>query len=247
MRMERLENRRRSHCAVARRWGRWARVTVPQVARLEDYAIIGDRETAALVARGGAIEWLCWPRFDSGACFAALLGTADNGRWWLGARDSAARIRRRYRDRTLIIETDIETADGAAMVIDFMPPRGKASDVVRLVQGRRGSVAMRTELIIRFDFGAVIPWVSRLEDGTLRAIAGPDMVVLRTPAALTGRDRAHVGDFTVKAGETVPFVLTYGPSHLPPPARIDPIRALQETETYWRQWSSRCDPGDEWS
>src|SRR5207244_427527 len=148
--------------------------------RIEDYAIIGDCETAALVGRDGSIDWLCWPRFDSGACFAALLGTRDNGRWWIGAADEQARVTRRYRDRTLIVETDIETADGAVTIIDFMPPRGKASDVVRLIKGRRGTVAMRTELIIRFDYGALVPWMMRLEDGTLRAVAGPDMVVMRT-------------------------------------------------------------------
>jgi GH15 family glucan-1,4-alpha-glucosidase len=217
------------------------------VAKIEDYAIIGDCETAALVGRDGSIDWLCWPRFDSGACFAALLGTRDNGRWWIGAVDAEARVTRRYRGRTLIVETDIETADGAVTVIDFMPPRGKASDVVRLIKGRRGTLAMRTELIIRFDYGALVPWMMRLDDGTLRAVAGPDMVVMRTPAPLTGKDRTHIGEFDVQAGDIVPFVLTYGPSHSPPPEPIDPLKALEECEAFWRDWAGRCNPTDEWA
>ena len=149
--------------------------------KIEDYALVGDCETGALIGRDGSVDWLCWPRFDGGACFAALLGTSENGRWLIGAVDQSARVTRRYRDRTLILETDIQTASSAATVIDFMPPRGKASDVVRLVLGKRGKVAIRTELIIRFDYGSLVPWVTRLEDRSLCAIAGPDMVVLRTP------------------------------------------------------------------
>jgi GH15 family glucan-1,4-alpha-glucosidase len=170
-------------------------------ANLEDYALIGDCQTAALVGRDGSIDWLCWPRFDSGACFAALLGTRDNGRWLLSATDPAARVSRRYRDATLILETEIETADGAASVIDFMPLRGKNSDVVRLVCGKRGRVAMRTELIVRFDYGLLVPWVTNPEGGGWRAICGPDMVVLRTPVKLRGKDFTTVGEFTVAAGE----------------------------------------------
>ncbi len=215
--------------------------------KVEDYAMVGDCETAALIGRDGSVDWLCWPRFDAGACFAALLGTADNGRWLIGAADQNARVTRRYRDRTLILETDIETADGAATVVDFMPPRGKASDVVRLVLGKRGKVSIRVELIIRFDYGSLVPWVTRLEDGSLRAIGGPDMVVLRTPAPLQPQDRAHVGEFTVSAGQTIPFVLTYGPSHLPLPEPIDPLTALADTEAFWQEWSSRAEPSGEWS
>jgi GH15 family glucan-1,4-alpha-glucosidase len=215
--------------------------------KIEDYALVGDCETAALIGRDGSIDWLCWPRFDSGACFAALLGTANNGRWLIGAADGNARITRRYRDRTLILETDIQTADGTATVIDFMPPRGKASDVVRLVVGKRGTVTIRTELIIRFDYGSLVPWVTRIEEGSLRAIAGPDMVVLRTPAKLRGEDRKHVGEFTVSAGQTIPFVLTYRPSHLPPPKPLDPLKALAGTERFWRDWSSRAEAAGEWS
>jgi GH15 family glucan-1,4-alpha-glucosidase len=208
--------------------------------RIEDYALIGDCETAALVGRDGSIDWLCWPRFDSGACFAALLGTTDNGRWLIGAADANARVTRRYRDRTLILETDIETADGAATVVDFMPPRDNGSDVVRLVCGKRGKVAMRVEWIIRFDYGALVPWVTRRQDRSFCAVAGPDMVVLRTPAALQAKDRTHVGEFIVAAGQTVPFALTYGPSHLPLPEPIDPLTALTDTEAFWQEWSSRA-------
>jgi GH15 family glucan-1,4-alpha-glucosidase len=214
---------------------------------IEDYALIGDCETAALVGRNGSIDWLCWPRFDSGACFAALIGSSDNGRWLMSAADPKARISRRYRDHTLILETSIETSDGAATIVDFMPPRGRASDVVRMVCGTRGQVSMRTELVIRFDYGSLTPWVSRLGDGTLRAIAGPDMVVLRTPASLRGVDFKTVGEFTISAGQTIPFVLTYGASHLLPPQQIDPAKALADTEAFWRDWASRAQPAGDWS
>lgn len=215
--------------------------------KIEDYALVGDCETTALIGRDGSVDWLCWPRFDSGACFAALLGTPDNGRWLIGAADEKARITRRYRDRTLILETDIETADGAATIIDFMPPRGKASDLVRLVVGKRGTVAIRVEMAVRFDHGFLMPWVTHLEDGTLCAIAGPDMVVLRGPAKLHPQDRKHVGNFTISAGQTIPFVLTYGPSHLPAPKPIDPQKALAETEAFWQAWSSHAKPAGEWT
>ncbi len=224
---------------------------------IEDYALLGDCETAALVSRDGSIDWLCWPRFDSGACFAALLGGPENGRWQIapreimesGGRGDSVRIRRRYRNDTLILETDFETEDGggAVTLIDFMPPRGEASDVVRLVVGRRGRVAMRCELVIRFDYGANIPWVTRLEDGALRAVAGPDMAVLRTPAPVHGKDLKTVAEFTVGEGETVPFVLTYTASHLAPPPPIDPQAALRDTEEYWRDWAGRCRCAGEWS
>ena len=182
--------------------------------RIEDYAMLGDCETSALVARNGSVDWLCWPRFDSGACFAALLGDPKNGRWLIAPEKPNREAARRYRENTLILETEIETEDGAATLIEFMPPRRTASDLVRIVVGKRGSVAMRTELIIRFDYGSLVPWVTTREDGTLSAISGPDMVVLRTPVPLRGEDRKTVGEFIVSAGETVPFVLTYGQSHL---------------------------------
>jgi GH15 family glucan-1,4-alpha-glucosidase len=216
-------------------------------ARLEDYAIIGDCETAALVARDGAVDWLCWPRFDSAACFAALLGSPDNGRWRIAAADPQARIARRYRGDTLILETRFETALGAATVVDFMPPRREFSYLVRLVQGDSGHVAMRSEFAVRFDYGALVPWLSRLADGGLAAIAGPDMTVLRAPIALSGDHRKIVGQFTVKAGETVALVLCYGLSHLEPPPPLDARQALAETEAYWRGWSRQARPAGRYS
>lgn len=207
--------------------------------RIEDYALIGDCETAALVGRNGSIDWLCWPAFDSDACFAAILGTHKNGRWLIAPSGDVTRISRRYLGDTLILETCFETKSGAIALVDFMPPRGKASDVVRLVRGIKGTVKMRMELVIRFGFGIDIPWVRRI-DHSLMAIAGQDMTVLRTPVETRGEDLTTVSDFEVSAGETVPFVLTYSPSHLPPPAPIDPEIALQETETFWRDWCSHC-------
>jgi GH15 family glucan-1,4-alpha-glucosidase len=210
--------------------------------RIEDYALIGDCEAAALVARNGSIDWLCWPRFDSDACFAALLGNDEHGRWQIAARDEQARITRRYRPNTLILETRFETAEGAATVIDFMPMRGFRSSVVRLVVGERGSIAMDSELVLRFGYGAVVPWVTRLEDGTLRAIAGPDMVVLRTPVPLIGENLRTISEFEVAAGETMPFVLTYGSSHLPPPAPHSHEAMLEATEAFWTEWAKKCQP-----
>ena len=214
---------------------------------LEDYALIGDCETAALVSRAGSIDWLCWPRFDSPACFAALLGTPEHGRWLIEAVDTDARVSRSYRPNTLILETRIETADGVTTVVDFMPPRGHNSDIVRLVRGERGRVAMRLELTLRFDYGFSVPWVNRLDDGTWRAIAGPDMAVLRTPVTLRGQNLHTVAEFESVAGEAIPFVLTHGPSHHSPPAAIDPVKALGDTETFWTSWASRCESLGEWS
>lgn len=207
--------------------------------KIEHYALIGDCETAALVGRNGSIDWLCWPAFDSDACFAAILGTPKNGRWLVAPSDEVTTISRRYRGETLILETRFETKSGIVALIDFMPPRGKASDIVRLVRGVSGTVKMRMELVIRFGFGADIPWVRRV-DHSLLAVAGQDMTVLRTPVEIRGEDLTTVSEFEVKAGETVPFVLTYGPSHLDPPEPIDPEIALQETETFWKEWCSHC-------
>ncbi|MCK1472495.1 glycoside hydrolase family 15 protein [Bradyrhizobium sp. CW10] len=207
--------------------------------RIEDYALIGDCETAALVGRNGSIDWLCWPTFDSDACFAALLGTHKNGRWLIAPSEDVTATSRRYLGDTLILETRFETDGGTVALIDFMPPRGKASDIVRLVRGVSGTVKMRMELVIRFGFGVDIPWVRRI-DHSLLAVAGQDMTVLRTPAKTRGEDLTTVSDFEVKAGETVPFVLTYGPSHLEPPAPIDPEVALKETEKFWQDWCSHC-------
>jgi GH15 family glucan-1,4-alpha-glucosidase len=213
---------------------------------LEDYALIGDCETAALVSRAGSIDWLCWPRFDSAACFAALLGGPEHGRWLIEAADEGARITRRYRGNTLILETRIETAGGAVLVIDFMPPRGRNSDIVRLVRGERGRVRMRMELVLRFDYGRTVPWVTRMEDGGLRAIAGPDMVTLHTPAKIRGEDLKTVAEFELAGGETMPFVLTHGSSHVPPPDAIDPESSLETTETFWTEWAARNTSTGEW-
>jgi GH15 family glucan-1,4-alpha-glucosidase len=208
--------------------------------RIEDYGLIGDCETAALVGRDGSIDWLCWPAFDSDACFAALLGTHRNGRWLITPAEEVRKSSRRYWDNTLILETRFETENGVIALIDFMPPRGDASDVVRLVRGIAGKVKLQMQLVIRFDFGSDIPWVRRTEDGALLAIAGQDMTVLRTPVETRGEDLTTVASFEVSAGETIPFVLTYGPSHLPVPKPIDPAQALQDTEDFWIEWSSRC-------
>jgi GH15 family glucan-1,4-alpha-glucosidase len=209
--------------------------------RIEDYGLIGDCETAALVGRDGSIDWLCWPAFDSDACFAALLGDRNHGRWLIAPVEEITKISRRYWDNTLILETRFETADGIVVLIDFMPPRGHASDVVRLVRGVSGKVRVRMELVIRFGFGIDIPWVRKAPDGSaLLAICGQDMTVLRTPVETRGEDLTTVAHFDVGEGETVPFVLTYGPSHLPVPAPIDPGYALQDTEDFWTEWCSRC-------
>ena len=214
---------------------------------LEDYALIGDCETAALVSRQGSIDWLCWPRFDSGACFAALLGGSEQGRWIIEPVNQHATRAWRYRDNTLILETQIEDADGAVTAIDFMPPRGRNSDLVRLVRGDRGRMRMRTELILRFDYGRSVPWVNRLPDGSLRAIAGPDMVILHTSVPVHGKDLTTIAEFEVAAGETIPFVLAHGSSHLPPPAAIDPERSLEGTAAFWTRWAGRSTSQGEWS
>jgi GH15 family glucan-1,4-alpha-glucosidase len=209
---------------------------------IEDYALIGDCETAALVGRDGSIDWLCWPRFDSDACFAALLGNDDHGRWLIGPADPAVAMARsrRYRGDSLILETRFESPTGAVVVIDAMPPRTGDANLVRIVIGERGTMAMRTDLVIRFGYGARTPWVTRLPDGGLRAIAGPDQLVLRTPVELTGVGMRTQGRFTVSAGDVVPFSLAYAPSHLPPPGPDDALAGLVDAETYWSAWASRA-------
>ncbi len=217
----------------------------PPVPAIEDYALIGDCETAALVARNGSIDWLCWPRFDSGACFAALLGSAENGHWQVAPVEASA-VRRRYRPGTLILETEFQTKDGAIALTDFMPLHDGNSTLVRLVRGVRGHVRVNTELVIRFDYGRTVPWVTR-RDGALVAIAGPHMLVLRTTVPLRGKDLKTVGEFSIKEGETSAFQLTYGPSHLAPPKGIDPEECLRETETWWQKWTSRCTYRGPWT
>jgi GH15 family glucan-1,4-alpha-glucosidase len=208
--------------------------------RIEDYALIGDCETAVLVSRGGSMDWLCWPRFDSDACFAALLGTRDNGRWLIAPRDPSPRISRRYRGDTLILETTFETDQGAVTLTDFMPLRDRRSDIVRIVTGLRGQVEMHTELILRFGYGAIVPWVTRAQDGGIRAIAGPDMVLLCSSLKVHGENLTTVGDFTISAGQSEFFILTYAPSHLEAPKPVDPQQALRSTEKFWTDWSERC-------
>jgi GH15 family glucan-1,4-alpha-glucosidase len=209
--------------------------------RIEHYAIIGDCETAALVGRGGSIDWLCWPRFDSGAVFAALLGSAENGRWVIAAADAQARIARRYRRGTLILETEIETDTGSVVVIDFMPLRREGtSHLVRLVRGRTGHVEMHSELVMRFDYGSIVPWVTRHGDRSLHAVAGPDSVILRAQARLEAENFRHRASFVVQAGRSVCFAMGYSPSYNVPPEPIDPMRALEETDQAWQTWSRQC-------
>jgi GH15 family glucan-1,4-alpha-glucosidase len=214
--------------------------------RIEDYALIGDCKTAALVGRDGSIDWLCWPRFDSAACFAALLGDDDNGRWLIAPKHAPLGVTRRYRPGTLVLETEFQTETGRAAIIDFMPPADGA-DLVRIVIGRSGRVAFQTELAARFNYGGSVPWVNRLDEATISAIAGPERLLLRTAVALYGEDLKTVGEFTVEAGQSVPFILSYGPSFEDPPPAIDPFNALERTEAFWRQWSDRCPDVGPWT
>jgi GH15 family glucan-1,4-alpha-glucosidase len=219
--------------------------------RIEDYALIGDCQSAALVGRDGSIDWLCWPRFDSPACFAALLGTPRHGRWHISPGREPGKVRRSYRRDTLILETEFETADGAVTLVDFMPlhssPSDETRDLVRLVVGRRGRVAMQMQMILRFDYGSAVPWVTRLPDGKgVRAVAGPDKAVLYSPVPINGKDLTTVAQFEFGAGETLPFVLSHCPSHLEAPRPIDPLQALAATERFWREWAARCTIADGW-
>src|SRR3954468_21558315 len=212
---------------------------------IEQYGMIGDCHTAALVGIDGSIDWLCFPMFDSPACFAALLGSEKNGRWLLAPADKPAKVSRRYRGETLILETDYETETGAVTIIDCMPPRTQEPDLVRLVIGKRGTVRMRMELVIRFDYGWVVPWVHQIEGG-IRAIAGPDTLVLKTPVKLHGEEFTTVAEFEVSAGEKVPFVLAWHASHEPAPAMPDIEEAIESTEGWWREWSAQCNYDGAW-
>lgn len=209
-------------------------------APIESYAVIGDCETAALVGLDGSIDWLCWPNFSSDACFARLLGSEENGRWLLAPACEVKKTTRKYRDHTLILETTFEGDDFAVMLIDFMPIRGTNSDIVRIVKGIRGSTPMKMELRLRFDYGATVPWVTRSDDG-IRAVAGPDLVVLRTEAPLTGENLTTISEFTVNEGQSVDFVMTYGRSYLHAPRAIQVSKALEATQRYWEQWAEMCD------
>jgi GH15 family glucan-1,4-alpha-glucosidase len=215
------------------------------MARIEDYALLGDLQTAALVGRDGSIDWACFPRFDSGACFAALLGGPEHGRWLLAPRADAWEGGRRYRPQSLVLETDWETDTGAVRVIDFMPPRGDAPDIVRIVEGLSGEVEMASELVVRFDYGSTIPWVRRIDDGRI-AVAGPDALAFRTPVEHRGENMRTIGEFTVREGDRFPFVLTWYPSNRRPPDPVDAEQALQETVDYWDDWADRCAYTGKW-
>ena len=214
-------------------------------ARIEDYALIGDCHTVALISKDGSLDWLCFPRFDSAACFAALLGTPDNGRWLLAPAGEVRSSHRHYRDDTLILETDYRTADGEVTVIDFMPVRSEKPDLVRTVVGKRGAVAMHTEIAIRFDYGSLVPWVRKTDSG-ISAIAGPDTLELHSDVPLHGKDFTMGADFTVSRGQRVSSVLTWHPSFAPVPKPVDPAKALRVTEKFWNEWSGRCTYKGEW-
>ena len=215
---------------------------------IEDYALIGDCATAALVGRNGSIDWLCWPRFDSAACFAALLGGPEHGCFQIAPAGNPTPGARSYRNGSLVLETEFDCEGGQVVLIDFMVPSTSGGTLVRIVEGKRGAVPMRLDLALRFDYGMSIPWVTRRNGGNgIVAIAGPELVVLRTPVPLHGRDLRTVADFTVREGERVPFVLTHGPSHLPPPLSLDADDALYATEEYWATWSARCTYDGPWA
>ena len=207
-------------------------------ARIEDYALIGDCETAALVDKSGSIDWLCWPSFSSEACFAALLGSEENGYWKIAPRSGDFTVTRRYRDHTLVLETVFEHQDGAIRLIDFMPIRGLNSDVVRIVEGIRGTLDVRMELVLRFDYGRTVPWVTRIEDG-IRAVAGPNLTVLHCNVPVHGENLKTVAEFGITKGDRAWFTLTYGESYLVDPKRIDYARALEDTDRFWQRWSAR--------
>ena len=214
-------------------------------AQIEDYALIGDCETAALVGRDGSIDWLCVPRFDSPTCFAALLGTPEHGRWQIAATGQSIRAVRRYRPGTLVLETEYETEAGAVTVIDCMPLRTETPTIVRIVEGKRGRVPMSFDLVMRLDYGSLVPWVRRTRDG-IRAVGGAGALRLRTPVALRGENFHTVAEFLVAAGERVPFTLSWSPSCGVEPPEVEPESAIEETEQWWRHWSARCTYDGEW-
>ena len=206
--------------------------------RIEDYALIGDCQTAALVDKDGSIDWLCWPAFSSEACFAKLLGTEENGFWKIAPCEGEWKTTRKYREHTLIVETEFECAEGAVRLTDFMPVRGKNSDVVRIVEGLRGSVRMQMQLCLRFDYGRTVPWVTRVDHG-VRAIAGPNLAVLRASVETHGENLKTMAEFDVKARKREWFVLTYGQSHVEDPKPIHHEHALKETDKFWKEWTGK--------
>ncbi|GIW48130.1 MAG: glucoamylase [Deltaproteobacteria bacterium] len=212
---------------------------------IEDYALIGDCKTAALVSRSGSVDWFCVPRFDSGACFAALLGTPEHGRWLISPSKEIRSVKRRYREETLVLETTFETESGSVAIIDFMPPCSDVPHLIRIVEGRGGQVPMRMELIIRFDYGWVVPWVRRIENG-IRAIAGPDTLHCYTDVNLRGENFHTVADFVVSEGQSVSFDLVWSYTYGSVPQPADVKKSLMDTEAWWRKWSEHCTYNGEW-
>jgi GH15 family glucan-1,4-alpha-glucosidase len=213
--------------------------------RIEDYGLIGDTQSAALVGRDGSIDWLCLPHFASPACFAALLGTPSNGRWQIAPAEPPTRTTRRYRGTSLVLETEFTTPEGVVRIVDCMPPRRDEPDLVRLVEGVRGDVAMTMELVVRFDYGSIVPWVRQI-DGVLRATGGPDALSLWSPVATHGVGLTTHATFRVREGDRLPFLLVWHPSHLPPPPPIDALTAIDDTQAWWEQWCSQCTYEGEW-
>jgi GH15 family glucan-1,4-alpha-glucosidase len=213
--------------------------------RIEDYGLIGDTQTAALVGRNGSIDWLCLPRFDSPACFAALLGDSSHGRWQIAPADPVLEVVQRYRGQSLVLETEFATAGGAVRVVDCMPPRQHEADLVRVVEGVRGEVRMKMELIVRFDYGSIVPWVRKI-DGVLRLIGGPDALSLWSPVPIRGADLTTCAEFTIREGDRVPFLLVWHRSHEAAPPPIEPLDALRETQKWWESWAARCSHGGPW-
>jgi GH15 family glucan-1,4-alpha-glucosidase len=210
-----------------------------------DYALIGDTQTAALVGKNGSIDWLCVPRFDSGAVFANLVGSTDNGHWQIQPAGGVKKVERQYRPDTLVLETTFTTDEGVVTIVDCMPIRGRTIDIARVVKGVSGRVPMQMELVIRFDYGSVVPWVGRRDEG-LAAVAGPNALLLHTPVHTHGAGRTTVADFVVEEGDEVPFVLAYYASHEPPPRFPDAHRAVQETTSWWKHWSGQCTYEGKW-
>jgi GH15 family glucan-1,4-alpha-glucosidase len=214
--------------------------------QIEDYGLVGDLETSALVGRDGSVEWLCLPRFDSGACFSALLGDESHGHWRIGPADGGPATRRRYRENTLILEHEWDVPGGTVRLVDAMPPRDEAANLVRVVEGVSGNVPMRMDLAIRLDYGASVPWVTTGPDG-ISAVAGPDALRLRTPVPLRGEGLSTVAEFTVEAGERIPFTLDWHASHRGAPEPIDAFSALEQTDAFWREWSEISTYEGEWA
>src|SRR5262245_49322849 len=212
---------------------------------IDDYAVIGDTHTVALIHRSGSMDWLCLPRFDAGACFAALLGTPDHGRWLIAPAIDVTETRRRYVGDTAILETEFHTASGVVRVTDVMPIRDRLPDVLRIVEGVRGEVPMNVEFVVRFDYGSIVPWV-RTIDGVLHAVGGPDALALWSPVPTHGVDLTSRADFVAKAGQKYPFHLVWHPSNQPVPERPDPFEVLEITRRWWEEWGNRCTYDGPW-